>query len=87
MWLLLRAPGLGWRAHHLGGDRNRRDAYADHPWAPLCAEFCARWDQSSFDPDHPIDSLDSFADEVREVFSRPAHDVRITAAGPPRLVR
>ena len=74
-------------AHHLGGDRNRRDAYADHPWAPLCAEFCARWDQSSFDPDHPIDSLDSFADEVREVFSRPAHDVRITAAGPPRLVR
>ena len=74
-------------AHHLCGDRNRRDAYPDHPWAPLCAEFCARWDQSSFDPDHPIDSLDSFADEVREVFSRPAHDVRITAAGPPRLVR
>ena len=72
-------------AHHLGDDRNRRDAYADHPWAPLCAEFCARWDQLSFDPDSPTDSLDSFAEEVREVFSRPAHDVRITAAGPARL--
>jgi len=74
-------------AHHLGGDRNRRDAYADHRWAPLCVEFCARWDQSSFDPDHQIDSLDSFADEVREVFSRSAHDPRVTAAGPSRLVR
>jgi len=74
-------------AHHLGGDRNRRDAYADHPWAPLCAEFCARWDQSSFDPDHPTDSLDSFADAVHEVFSRPAHDPRFVAAGPARLAR
>ena len=72
-------------AHHLGGDRNRRDAYADHPWAPLCTEFCARWDQPSFDPDHPTDPLGSFADEVREVFSRSAHDPRFTAAGPARL--
>lgn len=72
-------------AHHLGGDRNRRDAYADHPWALLCAEFCARWDQSSFDPDHPTDPLASFAEEVRQVFSRPAHDLRFTAAGPARL--
>ena len=72
-------------AHHLGGDRNRRDAYADHPSAPLCAEFCARWDQSSFDPDFPTDPLESFADEVRDVFSRPAHDRRFTAAGPARL--
>jgi predicted HD phosphohydrolase len=74
-------------AHHLGGDRNGRDAFAGHPWADLCAEFCARWDQSSFDPDQPIDPLDSFADEVREVFSRSAHDPRVTAAGPARLVR
>lgn len=74
-------------AHHLGGDRNRRDAFADHPWAALCVEFCARWDQTSFDPDHPIDPLASFADEVREVFSRPAHDERFTAAGSPQLVR
>jgi predicted HD phosphohydrolase len=72
-------------AHHLGGDRNGRDAFADHPWADLCAEFCARWDQNSFDPDVRIDPLDSFADEVREVFARPPHDPSITAAGVPRL--
>ena len=56
-------------AHHLGGDRNRRDAFADHPWAPLCAEFCARWDQVSFDPEYRNDPLESFADDVREVFT------------------
>jgi len=73
-------------AHHLGGDRNGRDAFAGHPWADLCAEFCARWDQSSFDPGHRIDPLESFADEVREVFGRPAHDMSITAPGAPRLI-
>jgi predicted HD phosphohydrolase len=73
-------------AHHLGGDRNGRDAFADHEWAPLCADFCARWDQNSFDPGFPIHTLDSFADEVREVFSRAAHDPSVVAAGQARLV-
>jgi predicted HD phosphohydrolase len=73
-------------AHHLGGDRNRRDAFAGHPWAELCADFCARWDQSSFDPDHPIDPLGSFEDQVLSVFGRRAYDPSVVAAGPPRLV-
>jgi predicted HD phosphohydrolase len=73
-------------AHHLGGDRNGRDAFDSHEWAPLCADFCALWDQSSFDPSFPIHTLDSFADEVREVFSRTAHDPSVVAAGPARRV-
>lgn len=72
-------------AHHFGRDRNGRDAFADHPWYELCAQFCAEWDQNSFDPDGPMDPLDSFADEVREVFSRTAWDPTVTAAGPARL--
>lgn len=72
-------------AHHLGGDRNRRDEFADHDWYELCVDFCARWDQNSFDPDGPIDSLESFADEVREIFSRPAWHDDVVAAGPARL--
>jgi predicted HD phosphohydrolase len=72
-------------AHHLGGDRNARDRYRDHEWAGLCEEFCARWDQNSFDPDFPIDPLDSFADEVRTVFGRVAWDPDVIAAGPARL--
>ena len=74
-------------AHHLGGDRNRRDEFADHPWYSLCADFCARWDQSSFDPAAPIHTLDSFVDEVHEVFARQAWDEAVTAAGPAELVQ
>lgn len=73
-------------AHHLGGDRNGRDAFASHDWAPLCGDFCASWDQNSFDPSFPIHTLDSFADEVREVFSRTGHDPSVVAAGPALLV-
>jgi len=73
-------------AHHLGGDRDGRDRFAGHRWYDLCADFCARWDQASFDPDFPIDDLDSFADDVRTVFARTAWDAAVTAPGPSVLV-
>jgi len=72
-------------AHHLGGDRHARDRFRNHDWAPLCEEFCARWDQNSFDPDFPTQPLDSFADDVHEVFGRQAWDPTVTAAGSARL--
>lgn len=72
-------------AHHLGGDRNARDQFRDHRWSGLCEEFCARWDQNSFDPDFPIHPLDSFEDEVREVFGRVAWDPAVVAVGSERL--
>lgn len=73
-------------SHHLGGDRNGRDAFADHPWYQLCVDFCAQWDQNSFDPDGPIDSLESFVDELREVFARSPWDPAVIAPGPGKLV-
>lgn len=73
-------------AHHFGGDRHARDRFADHRWAELCARFCAEWDQNSFDPDFPIHDLDSFADEVREVFGRVAWAPDVVAVGSERLV-
>lgn len=73
-------------SHHLGGDRNGRDAFAEHPWYQLCADFCEQWDQNSFDPDGPIDPLDSFVDEVREVFARTPWDAAVIAAGQGKLV-
>ena len=72
-------------AHHLGGDRNVRDRYTDHRWAPLCLQFCSEWDQNSFDPDFAIHGLETFEDEVREVFSRPAWDPQVVAPGSERL--
>ena len=46
-----------------------------------CAEFCERWDQSSFDPDYPMEPIDTFEPMVREVFSRKAYDPEIIQEG------
>lgn len=67
--------------HHYGWDRNARDRFRDHPCFDVCAAFCERWDQSSFDPDHPTRPLAHFEPMVREVFSRKAHDPAVIREG------
>ncbi|MGH7880713.1 MAG: HD domain-containing protein [Steroidobacteraceae bacterium] len=66
--------------HHFGGDRDARDAHRDHPWYEACKHFCAAWDQCSFDPDYPAESLEFFAPLVRRIFARAPHDPRYVAA-------
>lgn len=56
-------------AHHLGGDRNAREAHKDHPWYEACVNFCERWDQASFDPDYPTKPLEYFEPLVHRVLS------------------
>ena len=68
-------------AHHYGWDRELREKYRHSPYYRSCVDFCERWDQSSFDPDYPIDPLESFADEVRQVFARTAWDAAVTRPG------
>lgn len=68
-------------AHHLGWDRDLRAKYADSPYYQSCVDFCERWDQASFDPDYPMDPLESFEDEVRAVFARKAYDPDVVRAG------
>ena len=67
--------------HHYGWDRDARDRFRDHPCWQSCADFCERWDQASFDPDFPMDPLESFADDVRAVFARTAYDPEVIRAG------
>lgn len=55
--------------HHLGLDRNMRDQYKDNPWWHACAEFCAKYDQNSFDPSFKSEPLDFFEPMVKSVFS------------------
>jgi predicted HD phosphohydrolase len=55
--------------HHIGLDRNMRDQFRDHQWFERTAEFCAEYDQPSFDPEFESMSLDDFAPMVCRVLS------------------
>lgn len=68
-------------AHHYGWDRNAREQFRDHPCFDSCAEFCERWDQSSFDPDYDTLPLEHFEAMVREVFGRKAYDPDVIREG------
>ncbi len=57
--------------HHEGGDRDAREQYRGHPCFEMTAEFCERWDQTSFDPDYDTLPLDAFEPALRRVLSRP----------------
>ena len=57
-------------AHHMGGDRNARDRYIDHPWYQDAVDFCHLWDQSSFDPEYESLPLEFFEPMVRRIFAR-----------------
>jgi len=65
--------------HHFGGDRNARERYRRHQWYEACVHFCAAWDQCSFDPDYPMESLATFEPLVRCIFARKPHDPRYTS--------
>ena len=58
-------------AHFVGGDRNARDRYKDHPYYADCAEFCEKYDQNCFDPDYESLPLEFFEPAVRRVFGKP----------------
>ncbi len=58
--------------HHLGGDRNARDAHAGSPHHHACVTFCANYDQNCFDPDYPSFGIDTFRPILDEVFGRPS---------------
>ena len=47
-------------AHHLGGNRNKRDQYKGHEYYEDTVNFCENWDQKSFDPNYKSMSLKDF---------------------------
>ena len=51
--------------HHIGLDRNARDAHRDSPYFEYTAEFCARYDQTAFDSDYRSEPLEHFEPLVR----------------------
>lgn len=61
--------------HYLGLDRNLRDQFAGHPYYDLCAEFCAEYDQPSFDPTYATMTLEDFQPLLRSFFAAPKRSI------------
>ena len=57
-------------AHHLGGDKNKRDKYKGHKYYQATIDFCEKYDQNSFDPNYKSLPLDFFRPMVKKIFSR-----------------
>jgi predicted HD phosphohydrolase len=65
--------------HHLGLDRNMREALRGHPHFDACARFCEVYDQNSFDPGFQSMPLEAFAPMVGRVFSRVKNSIYLKA--------
>ena len=74
-WMVQRHPvfQLRYFSYLSEKERNGRDRWRDDPHFELTAEFCERYDQASFDPDYPTESIDVFEPMVRRVFAEPRY--------------
>ena len=52
-----------------GDDPGRRERWANEPWFALAERFADEWDQTSFDPEYPTESLEHFEPAIRSVFA------------------
>ena len=57
-------------AHHLGFNKKEREKYRGHKNFKATAEFCEKWDQTSFDPNYKFLPLKEFEPFVRKIFDR-----------------
>jgi predicted HD phosphohydrolase len=56
---------------HLGLDPNARDKYKGEPWYRDTVDFCARYDEISFDPAYRNEPMSTFEPLVRRLFDKP----------------
>lgn len=61
-------------SHHYGEDPRARDRFSGHDWYEDTVKFCAEYDQISFDPAYPSESLEVFEPMVRRVFAEPRYE-------------
>jgi predicted HD phosphohydrolase len=54
----------------IGADPNARNQFRENEYFEACADFCARWDQRSFDPAYETQPLEYFEPLVRQIFAR-----------------
>lgn len=72
-WILRQHPVF--QTHHIHGypglDEQAREQFNGHPWFEDCADFVARYDVVSIDPDVDIAPMDFFEPMVHRFFARP----------------
>jgi predicted HD phosphohydrolase len=61
--------------HFLGADRDAREKHRGHPHFEACAEFCAKYDQTAFDPGYDTAPLSFFEPIVQRVMARPINSL------------
>ncbi|KAF0682542.1 Aste57867_25340 [Aphanomyces stellatus] len=59
--------------HHVGGDRDRRDEFRDHPNYQLTVDFCHKYDQAAFDPAYESHPLRVFEPMMERILARKAY--------------
>ena len=55
--------------HHIGGDRNARDAFQGHEYYDLAEEFVRKYDMIAFDEGYATPPLEHFEPLVRSFFA------------------
>jgi predicted HD phosphohydrolase len=58
--------------HHVGEDRNSRDAFRGHEYFDVAEEFVRKYDMLAFDEDYPTPPLEHYEPLVRSFFGGPA---------------
>ena len=55
--------------HHIGLDREAREAFRDSPYFEYTEEFCAKYDSPAFDPEYRSEPLEHLEPLVRHFFA------------------
>jgi len=61
--------------HHLGMDRDMREQFRTHPHFEKTAEFCALYDNPSFDPHAETFPIIEFEPMLRRLFAQPKNTI------------
>ena len=60
---------------HMGLDKNKREQFKGHEYWNDCVEFCAKYDQNSFDPEYENLPIEEFIPMVHNVFAKPRNSI------------
>jgi predicted HD phosphohydrolase len=67
--------------HHVGMDRDMREAFRGHPYFARTEEFCAKYDAPAFDAKAETQPLAFFEPMVRRVLAQPKRSIYSTVKG------